>query len=393
MIDGFADIWQYMPHGMCLLWQPWLVVLWAGSDLLIFLSYSAIPIALLSVLRRRADIPFGGLVVLFASFILLCGLTHALSIVTLWYPIYPYLGAVKLVTGIVSTITAIVLFRLIPTLVALPSPAEMTKANERLREEVAAHERTMASLEAKVAERTEELATLNRTLSVQAREAVHRSANLLSVVSSLATQSARTTDSKEEFVETLIGRLQSLARATSLVMRGSDEASQQLETVVRDQLQPVLMAFPKQVAISGPDLTVGPEAAQQVSLALHELATNAQKHGLASESDARIDLSWSIAGGEGGEGDGNATFTLEWRETLPAKSAGAFSDVTSQGFGTKLLTRIVPAMLRGEARREFEGDLFRYRLIVPASAVLASRDHAAGDALAARLVDENFGLA
>ena len=62
---------DYMPHGMCLLWEPWLLTLWAGSDLLIFASYTAIPIALLTVLRKREDIPHGGLISLFASFILL----------------------------------------------------------------------------------------------------------------------------------------------------------------------------------------------------------------------------------------------------------------------------------------------------------------------------------
>ena len=98
-MQNFIEIWQYMPHGMCLLWQPWLVALWAGSDLLIFLSYTAIPFALLTVLRKRKDIPFSGLVVLFASFILLCGLTHLMGIVTLWYPIYPWVGMLKLATG------------------------------------------------------------------------------------------------------------------------------------------------------------------------------------------------------------------------------------------------------------------------------------------------------
>ena len=149
-MSGFSDIWQYMPHGMCLLWQPWLVLLWAGSDLLIFLSYSAIPIALLTVLRRRHDVPHRGMVMLFASFILLCGITHALSIVTLWIPIYPQLGVIKLATGLASCVTAVVLFRLIPTLVALPSPADMTAANDRLRGEVDAHKATLASLEAKI---------------------------------------------------------------------------------------------------------------------------------------------------------------------------------------------------------------------------------------------------
>ena len=130
-MQNFIEIWQYMPHGMCLLWQPWLVALWAGSDLLIFLSYTAIPFALLTVLRKRKDIPFSGLVVLFASFILLCGLTHLMGIVTLWYPIYPWVGMLKLATGLVSAATAVVLFRLIPTLTALPSPAQLATALRR----------------------------------------------------------------------------------------------------------------------------------------------------------------------------------------------------------------------------------------------------------------------
>lgn len=69
-MDHTMDYGGYMPHGMCLLWEPWLVLLWAGSDLLIFLSYTAIPIALLRVLRQRTEVPHGGLVALFASFIL-----------------------------------------------------------------------------------------------------------------------------------------------------------------------------------------------------------------------------------------------------------------------------------------------------------------------------------
>ena len=62
---------EYMPHGMCLLWQPWLVLLWAGSDLLIFLSYTAIPVALLMILRQRTEVPQAPLVLLFGAFILL----------------------------------------------------------------------------------------------------------------------------------------------------------------------------------------------------------------------------------------------------------------------------------------------------------------------------------
>lgn len=135
MATYFSD---YMPHGMCLLWQPWLVILWAGSDLIIVMAYFAIPLALLKVLKKRQDIKQRGLVILFTSFILLCGITHALSIVTLWVPIYPIVGGVELATGLASAATAIVLFRLVPKIVAIPSLTSLEQANANLQAEVAA---------------------------------------------------------------------------------------------------------------------------------------------------------------------------------------------------------------------------------------------------------------
>lgn len=385
-MDSFSDIWQYMPHGMCLLWQPWLLILWAGSDLLIFLSYSAIPIALLTVLRRRKDIPHPGLVILFASFILLCGLTHLLSIVTLWVPIYPYVGLVKLATGVVSAITAIVLFRLIPTLISFPSPAQLRETNEKLREEIAAHEKTLATLEATVANRTAELSEANAKLSVQAREAVHRSANLLSVVSSLTKQTARGHAQTDEFIDTLMGRIRSLALATSTVMRGSEEYSGDLAAVVREQLEPLLLAQPDRVRIPTSTLKIAPEAAQQISLAVHELATNAQKYGLGQSSDGQIDVAWQVTGH-----DADQRFVLTWEEDLSAEEEAGWES-ESGGFGTKLLTQIVPQMLGGSGSRSLGDGKLTYRLEAPASSVLANPEDSEAGKLATRLVDENFGL-
>lgn len=379
---------DYMPHGMCLLWQPWLVVLWAGSDLLIFLSYMAIPLALITVLRQRKDVPHPGLVMLFASFILLCGLTHLAGIVTLWWPIYPWIGALKLVTGIVSAITAVVLFRLVPTLVALPSPGQLGDANRRLQEEIAAHQATLATLEDQVDKRTEELRSLNANLAVQAREAVHRSGNLLSVVSSLASQSAKDSGTKEEFVETLLARLRALAKATTAIKLAENNASEQLETLVRDQLTPLTDAFPDRVTIEGPAIAVGSEAAQQIALALHELATNAQKYNLSESDDTRVALTWKIVASDTQED----RFELNWQESLSDDSSKRFGSGEREGFGTKLLTRIVPAMLRGNAVREFGARDFSYCLDAPLASVMANTDRSREEAHAARLIDENFGL-
>lgn len=372
---------DYMPHGMCLLWQPWLVMLWAGSDLLIFLSYTAIPIALLTVLRKRSDVPHSGLVSLFASFILLCGLTHLLGIVTLWYPIYPWVGSVKLATGIVSMTTAIVLFRLIPVLVSLPSPAALAGVNRKLREEIAAHEQTLASLERKVAERTEELKTANAALAVQTREAVHRSVNLLAVVSSLAQQTAKGVQGIEEFLHVFLGRVRALADAAKSI-ENNDRSSTELHRVVDTRLAPLQEAYGERIAYAGPHLAINPEAAQQLSLALHELGTNTHKYGLGAAETARVEVSWNTEG---------ERFELVWRESGGAQ-ARPDGEERSEGFGTKLLTRVVPTMLRGKGSRRFEEGALIYRLAVPLEAVMADEKRGDADRLAARIVDENFGL-
>jgi PAS domain S-box-containing protein len=128
---------DFTPHGFCLAWDPGLIWLQAGSDLLIALAYYSIPAALLVFLRRRRDLAFRPVVALFAAFILACGTTHLLSIVTLWEPVYWLDGAVKSVTAALSVATAIVLWPLMPRALAMPSAKELQTLNERLAHEVA----------------------------------------------------------------------------------------------------------------------------------------------------------------------------------------------------------------------------------------------------------------
>jgi len=165
MVHDLVDSASYMAHGYCLLWKPWLVVLHAGSDLLIFLAYFAIPAAIWLFLRQRPDLELKPLAILFAAFIFLCGLTHLVQMVTLWWPIYETQGVLKAVTAFVSLATALMIFPLIPRAVAVPSPRALQTANEGLKREIDAHEDTLQrlretrdTLERSVAERTRELA-------------------------------------------------------------------------------------------------------------------------------------------------------------------------------------------------------------------------------------------
>jgi signal transduction histidine kinase/CheY-like chemotaxis protein len=138
----------FTPHGFCLLWDPGLIWLHAISDALIGLSYYSIPVALIYFVNKRRDIAFGWIFWLFAGFILACGTTHFLSILTLWQPAYWLDGAVKLVTAIISIAAAIVLWPLIPRALALPSPQILREANESLAQQIAERDRAEVALRA-----------------------------------------------------------------------------------------------------------------------------------------------------------------------------------------------------------------------------------------------------
>lgn len=116
-------------HGFCLLWEPWLIWIFAVSDSLIGFSYFTIPVALAVIARKRRDLVLRPLLWLFAAFILLCGTTHWIDILTLWVPAYGLEGLVKAAKAAVSVFTAIALWRLVPQALALPSPAQYREAN------------------------------------------------------------------------------------------------------------------------------------------------------------------------------------------------------------------------------------------------------------------------
>jgi signal transduction histidine kinase/CheY-like chemotaxis protein len=90
-------------------------------------------LALVVIARRRSDLVFRPLLWLFAAFILLCGTTHWLDLVTLWVPAYGLQAIVKVATAAVSIFTAVALWRLLPQALTLPSPAQLREANAALR--------------------------------------------------------------------------------------------------------------------------------------------------------------------------------------------------------------------------------------------------------------------
>lgn len=170
-VEQFLSGQNFMPHGMCYLWRPGVLALHIISDGFIALAYFAIPLVLLHFIRKRTDVRFNGVFLCFAIFIVACGATHLMEILTIWYPTYWLSGSIKATTALASVATAILLIKFLPDALRLPSPSALRTANSALEREIAERiqaeqdlQRANETLEGRIADRTAQLEALNRTL-------------------------------------------------------------------------------------------------------------------------------------------------------------------------------------------------------------------------------------
>jgi PAS domain S-box-containing protein len=162
----------FMPHGMCYRWQPDVLGLNLISDALISLAYFVIPVMLFYLVRKRADWHFNWIFICFGIFIIACGVTHLAEIWTIWYPTYWLSGGIKAFTALASIATSILLLKLMPDLINMPSPFALRAVNVALEREIGERSRAEENLlranktlESGVIQRTAELEALNRILS------------------------------------------------------------------------------------------------------------------------------------------------------------------------------------------------------------------------------------
>ena len=149
MIDFIQKLFtsDFMGHGYCYLWRPEIVWLHAISDAIITLSYYFIPVMLVYLVRKRADLPFHWMFFMFGLFILGCGTTHAMEIWTLWNGTYRLAGVIKAITAGASLATAVALVPMVPKALLLSSPSQLRAANLKLEQEIAVRRRTEEALE------------------------------------------------------------------------------------------------------------------------------------------------------------------------------------------------------------------------------------------------------
>ena len=129
------------------------------------------------------------------------------------------------------------------------------------------------------------------------REVSHRSKNLLAVVQAIAGQTARHSPSVEEFQARFSQRVAAMARSQDLLV-SSNWAGATIADLVRLQLAPFTEEMSSRIEVSGPRLELKPDAVHSITLALHELATNAAKYGALSVPDGRVAVDWGLSGAQ-----------------------------------------------------------------------------------------------
>jgi two-component sensor histidine kinase len=173
------------------------------------------------------------------------------------------------------------------------------------------------------------------------REMSHRSKNLLAMIQGMVRQAMASVPDMSTFEHSFSERLQGLARSHDLLV-GRNWQGASIAELVDAQLAIVKRTNAVQISVQGPDVVLVPEAAQTLGLALHELATNALKHGALSRDDGTIKVSWRIEAEEG-------RLIFCWTE-----SSGVQQDRPERrGFGHTVLEKVVPGSLGGSAKLDF----------------------------------------
>jgi two-component sensor histidine kinase len=451
-----------------------LVLLHGVADGVIALSLVTIPVALLYINRKRGESSAGEttLVILFALFIFAVGLAHLAALVGLWLPSAELEGLLKAVAALLALTTAIVIWRLAPQLLRLPS-------RDRLQAEVAAHLRTFEELKAsrhqleeRVEERTKELAEAKQRFEIALRgspisvfsqdrdlrftwahnppsglsleglkgktdadvlppeaaaaimaakrkamdtgdsqqletnfelfgrkrsffllieplrddhdnilgttsvavdvserksnedqlrlllrELTHRCKNLLAVIHAIARQTASRTRSVEDFLDRFSARLVAIGASHDLLI-ADDWHGASLRMLVEQQLGDHADRFGDQIAIEGEDVMLKPEAVQNLGLALHELATNAQKYGSLSEPDGTVSIRWQFC-------EEASKLRLTWQE----RGGPPVRPPERSGFGRAMIETVVSRALEGDVDLSFPAKGVRCVILIPSDQV------------------------
>jgi two-component sensor histidine kinase len=190
------------------------------------------------------------------------------------------------------------------------------------------------------------------------RELAHRAKNQLAVVRGMAAQTAKQSTSVDQFVTQLGERIQALAQSQDLLLRQNWQGAW-LGDLVSAHLD--MFGAGQRVDSGGPAIFLNGNAVQNIGFALHELATNASKHGALSAADGRVVVRWSGP-------DADSRILIRWSE----HDGPTVRSSLRQGFGHLVLTQLVARSLQGEAKLDFASHGVCWQLDIPASHALST---------------------
>ncbi len=219
------------------------------------------------------------------------------------------------------------------------------EAEQELRDHAADLERTVENRMLALREGEEHLSMLVAELQ-------HRVRNTLGVVRSIARRTAQNSATVEEMSAHFEGRLDAFARVQALVTRRPG-AGVDLATLIEDELVAHAAREGEAILVKGPEVAFAARPAETLSLAIHELATNAVKYGALSVEGGRLAIRWTLVDGH---------FELVWQES---RVPGPLTGPKREGFGMELLGRVVPYELSAESRLDFRPDGLVFTLVMP----------------------------
>jgi PAS domain S-box-containing protein len=187
-------------------------------------------------------------------------------------------------------------------------------------------------------------------VAVLAREAEHRTKNILATVQ--ATVRLSQSDTAKGLKQAIEGRIQALAKVHTLFVQSGWKGAE-LHSLVAQELFPYCQDADTRVQSEGPNVVLEPQMAQTIAMILHELATNAAKYGALSTPKGHVHVRWSHAL------DGR--IFLRWTEMggPPVKPP------TRQGFGTRVMEVMIRDQLKGEARFDWRAEGLACEIVLP----------------------------
>lgn len=217
----------------------------------------------------------------------------------------------------------------------------------------------VATVSAALAEASIDRRAAENDIRLLMREVAHRAKNQLTVVASMAKQTARSARSLPSFLDSFQKRLYGLARSTDLLIAGGASGVDLRELLIA-QIEPFRPEDPKRLELSGPSVRLANQAAQTIGLAVHELATNAAKYGAFAARGGYLRVSWQI------EED---VLVIIWREHLQRLRRRP----VKRGFGTEIIERMLGGTLDAEISRTFHRDGLECVFRIPADRILPER--------------------